>query len=166
MDFGGFDFSEYFSGAAGGAGAGRRPETGAGGFRDIFSQFFSGHGGPQPAQPEKGGDLEYVMDIDFWQALRGSQARINITRYDVCETCHGSGSTGSGEVTCPAAVMAASHAQKPSKSAYRPELATAPACVFPERAMPGPWARLREISTLRRKWKSTRSSTAKATTSK
>jgi molecular chaperone DnaJ len=102
MDFGGFDFSDYFSGAAGGAGAGRRPESGsAGGFRDIFSQFFSGHGGPQPAQPEKGGDLEYVMDIDFWQALRGTLARINITRYDVCETCHGSGSTGSGEVTCP-----------------------------------------------------------------
>jgi molecular chaperone DnaJ len=100
MDFGGFDFSDYFSGAAGTGG--RRAESGsAGGFRDIFSQFFSGHGGPQQAQAEKGGDLEYVMDIDFWQALRGTQARVNITRYEVCETCHGSGSTGSGEVTCP-----------------------------------------------------------------
>jgi molecular chaperone DnaJ len=99
MDFGGFDFSEYFSGAPGAGG--RRAETGTGGFRDIFSQFFSGRGGPQQAEAEKGGDLEYVMDIDFWQALKGTQARVNITRYDVCETCHGSGSTGTGEVTCP-----------------------------------------------------------------
>ena len=41
------------------------------------------------------------MNIDFWQAIKGTQARVNITRYDVCDTCHGSGSTGAGEVTCP-----------------------------------------------------------------
>jgi len=107
MDFSGFDFSDYFSGGAGPGGAtgGRRTETGgaggAGGFRDIFSQFFGGKGGAQQAEPEKGSDLEYVMDIDFWQAIKGTQARLNITRYEICETCHGTGSTGSGEVTCP-----------------------------------------------------------------
>ena len=41
------------------------------------------------------------MDIDFWQALKGTQTRLNITRYEVCDTCHGTGSTGTGEVTCP-----------------------------------------------------------------
>jgi molecular chaperone DnaJ len=102
-DFGGFDFSDYFSGAgAGAAGGGRRTETGGGGFRDIFSQFFGGRGGAAAEeQPEKGGDLEYVMDIDFWQAIRGTQARLNISRYEVCGTCHGSGTSGAGEVTCP-----------------------------------------------------------------
>ncbi|HLK47681.1 MAG TPA: molecular chaperone DnaJ [Bryobacteraceae bacterium] len=103
MDFGGFDFSDFMSGAAGGAQGGRRTETGPGGgagFRDIFSQFFGGRAAPQ-AEPEKGGDLEYVMDIDFWQAIRGTQARLNISRYEICGTCHGSGSTGSGEVQCP-----------------------------------------------------------------
>ena len=96
MDFSGFDFSDFMGGAGG-----RRTQTGgAGGFRDIFSQFFGGRGEPQ-AQPEKGGDLEYVMDIDFWQAIKGTTARVNITRYDVCETCHGSGSAGAGEVACP-----------------------------------------------------------------
>jgi len=102
MDFGGFDFSEYMSGAGGhrtGTGTGGAG-AGAGGFRDIFSQFFGGRSAPQE-EPEKGGDLEYVMDIDFWQAIRGTQARLNITRYDVCPTCHGSGSSGAGEVTCP-----------------------------------------------------------------
>src|SRR5262249_38655803 len=67
MDFSGFDFSDFAS-SAGGAGGGRRTSEAGGGFRDIFSQFFGGRGGEQQHQePEKGGDLEYVMDIDFWQ---------------------------------------------------------------------------------------------------
>jgi molecular chaperone DnaJ len=102
MDFSGFEFSDFYPGGAGG---GRRTETSgnAGGFRDIFSQFFGGRGGERQAQPEKGADLEYGMSIDFWQAIRGTQARVNITRYDVCGTCHGSGTdpSNSGEVTCP-----------------------------------------------------------------
>jgi molecular chaperone DnaJ len=101
MDFNGFDFSDYFSSGGAAGGGSRRTETG-GGFRDIFSQFFGGRGGAQAQrEPEKGGDLEYVLDIDFWQAIKGTQTRVNIARYDLCETCHGSGSTGSGEVTCP-----------------------------------------------------------------
>jgi molecular chaperone DnaJ len=102
--FDGFDFSDYMSGQGGGApGGGRRSGTASGtggGFRDIFSQFFGG-GAAEQAEPEQGGDLEYVMNIDFWQAIKGTTARVNITRYDVCTTCNGSGSTGSGEVSCP-----------------------------------------------------------------
>ncbi len=102
MDFSGFDFSDYFQEGARGGGGGGGARTETGGFRDIFSQFFGGRGGGAPqAEAEKGGDLEYVMDIDFWQAIKGTQARLNITRYDTCETCHGTGSTGTGEVTCP-----------------------------------------------------------------
>ena len=98
MDFSGFDFSDFMAGTAG---SGRRTAEGAGGFRDIFSQFFGGRQEAQQAEPQAGGDLEYVMDIDFWQAIKGTQARVNITRYDICGTCHGSGSAGAGEVTCP-----------------------------------------------------------------
>jgi molecular chaperone DnaJ len=100
FDFSGFDFSDYFNQGAGAQTGGRRTESG-GGFRDIFSQFFGGRGGAQQPEPEKGTDLEYVMDIDFWQAIKGTQTRLNITRYEVCETCHGTGSAGAGEVTCP-----------------------------------------------------------------
>ena len=38
------------------------------------------------------------MNIDFWQAIKGTQARVNITRYDICDTCRGSGSTGAGHL--------------------------------------------------------------------
>jgi molecular chaperone DnaJ len=106
MDFSGFDFSDFSDlggsgGGPSGPGGKRRAQEPGGGFRDIFSQFFGGRAGAPEPEPEKGSDLEYVMDIDFWQAIRGTQTRLNITRYEVCETCHGSGSSGQGEVTCP-----------------------------------------------------------------
>ncbi|MFN7996298.1 MAG: molecular chaperone DnaJ [Bryobacteraceae bacterium] len=100
VNFGGFDFSDFFQGASTG---GRRSSTAAGeagGFRDIFSQFFKG-GASAEVEPEKGSDLEYALNIDFWQAIRGTQARLNITRYEVCPTCSGSGSAGGQTATCP-----------------------------------------------------------------
>src|SRR5579872_5207362 len=103
MDFGGFDFSDYFSTQAG-AGRGQARQTGgSGGFSDIFSQFFRRGGQEQePAgQPERGPDLEYALNIDFWQAIRGTQAKINITRHEICPTCSGSGEAPGTSVTCP-----------------------------------------------------------------
>ena len=93
FDFGGFDFG-------GGSGAG-----GAGGgssFRDLFSQFFSGGRGGAAMEPEHepGGDLEYQIEIDFWDAVRGAVKKLSITRLDTCETCHGTGAVGSPQ-TCP-----------------------------------------------------------------
>ncbi|MBI5085266.1 MAG: molecular chaperone DnaJ [Acidobacteria bacterium] len=88
--FGGFDFSESF----GGAGA-------QGGFGDLFSQFFGQRrGGHQPA-PEKGADLEYALQIDFWQAIRGTQVRLSVQRLESCGACHGSGHAGGASSTCP-----------------------------------------------------------------
>ena len=103
MDFSGFEFSDFGDFGPSAGGSKRRTQEAGGGFRDIFSQFFGGRGGTAAAepQPEAGSDLEYVMDIDFWQAIRGTQARLEITRYEVCETCHGTGTSGQGTVTCP-----------------------------------------------------------------
>ncbi|MFB3825221.1 MAG: molecular chaperone DnaJ [Bryobacteraceae bacterium] len=104
MDFGGFDFSDLFSGAGAGTGGARRGGTasaGTGGrFSDIFSQFF-GRGGAREPAPEKGSDLEYGLNVDFWQAIKGTQIRVNITRYDVCGACQGSGAAGGATGMCP-----------------------------------------------------------------
>ena len=101
MNFDSFDFTDYFQkNAHGGA---RRASTGsgsAGGFRDMFSNLFKGGEAPQQ-EPEKGEDLEYSLNIDFWQAIKGTQTRLNITRYDTCPTCQGSGSAGGQTLTCP-----------------------------------------------------------------
>lgn len=101
--FSGFDFSEFARGAQGDRtrpGAGPDPGW-QGGFGDLFSQFFkSGDRGQQP-QPKPGEDLEYTVDIDFWEAIRGVTRRLTVNRYESCAQCGGSGSAGAGSVTCP-----------------------------------------------------------------
>src|SRR5689334_2016867 len=67
FDFGGFDFSDFSSGGA-------RQATGTGGFRDIFSSIFGAGRGAAGAEvrhePERGSDLEYQVNIGFWDAIR------------------------------------------------------------------------------------------------
>ncbi|MBV9302841.1 MAG: molecular chaperone DnaJ [Acidobacteriaceae bacterium] len=108
--FGGFDFSEYIrqQQAAGGGGAGAggfsaggESEGFGGGFRDIFSQFFRSGSRKGSTQPERGGDLEYGLHVDFWQSIRGTQVKVNISRQETCETCHGTGSAGKNVAVCP-----------------------------------------------------------------
>jgi len=98
MDFGGFDFTDFFNQAAGGRAAGGS----SGAFRDIFSQFF-GRGGrsEESAAAEPGSDLEYALDIDFWQSIRGTQVKLNIARLEQCPACGGSGRQGGQTSVCP-----------------------------------------------------------------
>jgi molecular chaperone DnaJ len=93
FDFGGFDFSDFSSG-------GGSTQRSSGGFRDIFSNIFSGGSRPEPQGPEPGTDLDYQVSVGFWQAIRGTVLRLNITRQDVCPVCKGTATVGSGQ-TCP-----------------------------------------------------------------
>jgi len=100
VDFGGFDFNG-FAGGVPGAGQGEGGGTqGWGSFKDIFSNIFSGAQHPQPRGPQPGSDLEYQATVDFWTAIRGGQARIQINRQEVCPSCHGQAHTG-GSMQCP-----------------------------------------------------------------
>lgn len=112
--FDGFDFSEFFEQAsqAQQKGRPRRPNPSAGpgagagsaggGFGDIFSQFFrGGQGGPSaPSEPKPGEDLEYAIDIGFWDAIRGTSKKINVSRHQACTRCGGSGNAGVGPGAC------------------------------------------------------------------
>jgi molecular chaperone DnaJ len=98
FDFGGFDFSDLFEGGGRGRKAGSA--GGGGGFKDIFSGMFGGRGGAAHEGPEPGSDLEYQVNVPFWTAIRGGVMRLNITRRDVCGTCHGKGYIESPG-TCP-----------------------------------------------------------------
>ncbi len=86
FDFGGFDFSDMFEG-----GRARKPSSGSGGFKDIFSGIFGGRGAAPHEGPEPGSDLEYQVNVPFWTAIRGGVMRLDITRRDVCANCHGQG---------------------------------------------------------------------------
>ena len=83
FDFGGFDF-----GGAGGTN-----------FRDLFSQFFRGGAGAAAPENEAGSDLEYGIEIDFWEAVRGAVKKVTVSRLEACATCGGSGAVGSPQ-TC------------------------------------------------------------------
>jgi molecular chaperone DnaJ len=104
VDFDGFDFSGF----QGGGGFPSQPEQGGAGhgagwgsFKDIFSGIFSGAQHEQrPRGPQPGADLEYQATVDFWTAIRGGQARIQVNRQEVCPTCHGQAHTG-GPMQCP-----------------------------------------------------------------
>ncbi len=97
FDFGGFDFSDF----QGGGGAHQQESGGGfgGSFKDIFSEMFSG--GKKAARgPQPGTDLEYQIAVDFWTAVRGGVARLEIQRQEVCPTCKGKSTTG-GSIECP-----------------------------------------------------------------
>ena len=93
--FGGFDFS----GGGGGADA----------FADIFETFFGGgggarRGGNQNRGPRQtpGEDLEMRLELNFDEAIFGTQKKIKIRRVVLCDGCEGSGAEkGSKVVSCP-----------------------------------------------------------------
>ena len=89
FDFEGFDFSDLGGRSSGG------------GFRDIFSSMFGGgRGTAVEREPEPGSDLEYQVNIGFWDAIRGTVMRLNITRQETCSNCGGKGLVGKPG-TCP-----------------------------------------------------------------
>ena len=93
FDFSGFDFSDFNSAAGAGSAGGRTGSSG--GFRDIFSSIFGGGRGASEegfnVGPQPGTDLEYQVNVGFWQAIRGAEMRVTISRQDVCANCAGRG---------------------------------------------------------------------------
>jgi molecular chaperone DnaJ len=100
FDFGGFDFSGFQTGTR----ERGRPEEQSGGgfggsFRDIFGGIFSG-GNKAARGPRPGSDLEYQVSVDFWSAVRGGVAKLEIQRQETCPACKGKSTTG-GSTECP-----------------------------------------------------------------
>jgi molecular chaperone DnaJ len=100
FNFSGFDFSQYAGGKRGPTGEGGG--FSGGGFSDLFSQFFrSAESGREQPKPKAGEDLEYTVDIGFWDAIRGASKRIDVRRYENCMQCNGLGQVSSGVSVCP-----------------------------------------------------------------
>ncbi|CCI81050.1 molecular chaperone DnaJ [Lactobacillus hominis] len=76
---------------------------GFGDFTDIFSDLFGGGGRRRadPTAPQKGQDLDYTLEIDFMDAIKGKKTQVSYDRSEVCEACHGSGAEkGTHPITC------------------------------------------------------------------
>lgn len=74
------------------------------GFGDIFDAFFGGQGANRNRQgPTQGRDLRYAIEIDFEEAVFGTEKEIELTRREHCEHCQGRGmEPGTQLARCPA----------------------------------------------------------------
>lgn len=87
----GHDGLEGFGdGGFGGFGGGAE---GFGGLGDIFEAMFGGGFGGRGRRrgPERGADLEMVLDLPFREAIFGVERTVEITHEATCEPCHGTG---------------------------------------------------------------------------
>ena len=79
------------------AGAGSHSGPWPGGFADIpdledvFDWFFGGaRGRPRGAAPARGDDLRYDVELDFAQAVFGTEVTLEGPRLEICPRCNGS----------------------------------------------------------------------------
>lgn len=79
-------------------------QEGFGNFSDIFGDVFGdifGSGGRRRSGPVRGSDLQYNLQLDLEQAVRGDTVKITIPTLTSCEVCDGSGARkGSSASTC------------------------------------------------------------------
>ena len=80
----------------------------SGGLGDIFDAFFGGaspFGGGRSggrSGPPRGADLEAVVDLDFEEAVFGTEASVSVRTAIACEVCQASGAApGTHPSTCP-----------------------------------------------------------------
>lgn len=78
-------------------------------FGDIFGDFFGfgdlfggAAGSRRRSGAQRGTDLRYDLEVNFFDAAFGLKTKIKIPRLETCEACSGSGAAaGSGPSTCP-----------------------------------------------------------------
>jgi molecular chaperone DnaJ len=90
-----FDVSDLFGGGQATTGGG-----GMGGLGDLFGSVFGGGG--RSAGPNRGGDIETEVTLDFDEAAHGVTVPLRLHAPGVCDSCHGTGARpGTRPRTCP-----------------------------------------------------------------
>ena len=79
-----FDFGQF--------GGGRRRGGDDRGFADILNEMFGG--AAEEAPSPNGQDIEYPIEVDLLDALRGTRTSVTVRRPTPCATCKGTGRVG------------------------------------------------------------------------
>lgn len=96
FDFSNFDFSNFdFMGSSGpyarGSGS---AHSGSSEFRDIFSQIFGTTMRTDDSRaypPSRGRDIEFSINLGFWEAIHGVEMRVVVPQKERCSLCSGKG---------------------------------------------------------------------------
>jgi molecular chaperone DnaJ len=96
--FKGADFSSVFEGLADfGFGGGLFEEV----FSDLGFDIFGGRGSRSGSRRRRGRDLQITVEITLEEAAAGTEKTITLPRYEICQTCSGSGAKpGTKKATC------------------------------------------------------------------
>ncbi|MDL1971141.1 MAG: molecular chaperone DnaJ [Candidatus Desulfofervidaceae bacterium] len=71
-------------------------------FSEIFDEFFGFRPRQRGRMPEAGADLRYDLEIDFEEAVLGTEKQIILPKRVTCPSCNGSGAQpGYGPQPCP-----------------------------------------------------------------
>src|SRR5690606_17084499 len=85
------------NGGAGGAGFGNFSDI----FGDVFGDIFGGGGGRGRGGPRRGSDLQYNLELDLEEAVRGVTKQLRVPTLVACAECDGSGARkGSSPSRC------------------------------------------------------------------
>jgi molecular chaperone DnaJ len=87
-----------------GRGFGDFSDFGFGAFDDLFESFFTGFARRTTARraPRRGEDIHTRLTIDFEEAVFGCEKEIEVSRYETCPHCSGSGAEpGTQPLRCP-----------------------------------------------------------------
>jgi molecular chaperone DnaJ len=99
-----YGHAAFSGGAPGGnpfAGAGFQGDLGDI-FGDLFGEMFNvGGGGRRASRVQRGRDLRYDLELEFEEAVFGTEREVTIRRLETCEECGGSGgANGKAPTTC------------------------------------------------------------------
>jgi len=85
-------------GGAGGFGGGNFADI----FGDVFGDIFGGGGGGRGGQrSNRGSDMQYTVELELEEAVRGKKIQIKVPTRVTCEVCNGSGAKpGTSASTC------------------------------------------------------------------
>jgi len=96
--FKGADFSSIFSEMGGFGGSSIFEEI----FGDLGFDVFGGRQARGRSSRTRGRDLQIAVEISLEEAACGVEKTINVPRYEICQTCSGSGAKpGTKKTTCP-----------------------------------------------------------------
>jgi molecular chaperone DnaJ len=75
-------------------------------FGDIFGEFFGfgdvfGQGSRRRSRTQRGADLREDVNLEFEEAVFGTETKVTVRRHETCEDCRGSGAAnGKAPVSC------------------------------------------------------------------